>query len=245
MLDNKLIGQMIKSMRKSRNFTQEQLGEQLHVTKKNISAWELGKYSPDKDLMEVLTKKYGMDFSDTNIIREGSTSMNIKPLEEIKSFEEFQASINAILKAVELDQGTEKTVRKLLHMALTFTVGYVAYYQKNFVDEAESDWGSVAWELTNLVDEEEYYPISKEAVYEYCKERDIVAAKVLYACRNHIGAELFEDFDMPERPDRVLGRYAEECGYDLIKLLPKTDNSIMTSFKVGLFMVSDVLNEIA
>ena len=81
MLDNKLIGQMIKSMRKSRNFTQEQLGEQLHVTKKNISSWELGKYSPDKDLMEVLTKKYGMDFSDTNIIREGSTSMNIKPLE--------------------------------------------------------------------------------------------------------------------------------------------------------------------
>ncbi|WP_338348199.1 helix-turn-helix transcriptional regulator [Fructobacillus cardui] len=41
-----LIGEKIKMIRESEKMTQEQLGEQLHLTRQTISNWENGKSYP-------------------------------------------------------------------------------------------------------------------------------------------------------------------------------------------------------
>jgi transcriptional regulator with XRE-family HTH domain len=45
-MDTKKVGSFLKSLRKEKELTQEQLGEKLGVTNKTVSRWETGNYMP-------------------------------------------------------------------------------------------------------------------------------------------------------------------------------------------------------
>lgn len=53
-MDQKKIGSFIAACRKEKGLTQEQLGEQLHVTNKSVSKWENGRCLPDPSLYQPL-----------------------------------------------------------------------------------------------------------------------------------------------------------------------------------------------
>lgn len=44
---NEIFGQKLRKLRKEQGYTQEQLGELLHVTRQTVSYWETGKSQPD------------------------------------------------------------------------------------------------------------------------------------------------------------------------------------------------------
>ena len=44
---NGVFGQKLRKLRKDQGYTQEQLGELLHVTRQTVSYWETGKSQPD------------------------------------------------------------------------------------------------------------------------------------------------------------------------------------------------------
>lgn len=44
---NEIFGQKLRKLRKGQGYTQEQLGELLHVTRQTVSYWETGKSQPD------------------------------------------------------------------------------------------------------------------------------------------------------------------------------------------------------
>lgn len=48
---NAIFGQTLRSLRKDRGLTQEQLGQRLHVTRQTVSYWENGKTQPDYDML--------------------------------------------------------------------------------------------------------------------------------------------------------------------------------------------------
>lgn len=63
-MDQAKVGRFISSMRKERGFTQEELGEKLGVTNKTVSRWETGKYMPDIDKLQDLSRLLGVSVNE-------------------------------------------------------------------------------------------------------------------------------------------------------------------------------------
>ena len=57
------IGKRINTLRKERNMTQKELAENLHVSDKLISKWELGYSEPDIDAVLSLAKIFDVSVS--------------------------------------------------------------------------------------------------------------------------------------------------------------------------------------
>lgn len=51
-----MLGENILKLRKSKGLSQEQLGEQVQVTRQTISNWELGETSPNPEQLKLLSK---------------------------------------------------------------------------------------------------------------------------------------------------------------------------------------------
>lgn len=74
-------GQIIKNIRKSKNWSQDQLAETLHVSRQSISKWELNQGYPDIDNLIQLSKIFDVSLEyllikNKQIKNEESLSMN-------------------------------------------------------------------------------------------------------------------------------------------------------------------------
>ena len=71
-MDQYVTGAMIRRLRESKGFTQEELAEQLHVSSKAVSKWETGQGFPDVTLLEPIAKALDISiielFSGQNVI---------------------------------------------------------------------------------------------------------------------------------------------------------------------------------
>jgi repressor LexA len=56
-------GEVLRSLRKSRGLTQEQLGERFNITKTGVSYWESGKATPSLEMMEKLADFFDVDLN--------------------------------------------------------------------------------------------------------------------------------------------------------------------------------------
>lgn len=64
MIDVKKVGLFIAECRKSRNWTQKQLGEKLGVTDRAVSKWETGRSLPDISLIEDICELFEIQVSE-------------------------------------------------------------------------------------------------------------------------------------------------------------------------------------
>lgn len=55
-----LLGEKLKKLRKARGLSQEQLADQLNVSRQAISKWELGESTSDTDNLVALSDYYGV-----------------------------------------------------------------------------------------------------------------------------------------------------------------------------------------
>lgn len=81
-MDNKTfdpdkIGRFIKGLRKTHHLTQEQLGEQLFITRKAVSKWETGRACPSIDILKKISNDFGVTLEDI-------IDANFEKLEELK-----------------------------------------------------------------------------------------------------------------------------------------------------------------
>ena len=58
------VGTHIKRLRTEKHLTQEELAEQLHVTRQAVSAWETGKALPDVETLERIAAALGTDVTE-------------------------------------------------------------------------------------------------------------------------------------------------------------------------------------
>lgn len=58
------MGNFLAELRKEHNMTQAELGEKLGVTNKTISRWETGNYMPPVEMLEELSKMYGLTINE-------------------------------------------------------------------------------------------------------------------------------------------------------------------------------------
>jgi transcriptional regulator with XRE-family HTH domain len=58
------LGEKIQQLRKAGGFSQEQLAEQLHVSRQSVSKWELNESIPDIDKLVMISRKFSVSLDD-------------------------------------------------------------------------------------------------------------------------------------------------------------------------------------
>ncbi len=62
--DTVKIGKFIAQLRRERGLTQTQLGEIVGATNKTVSRWETGTYMPPIDVMDIISKEFGVSLNE-------------------------------------------------------------------------------------------------------------------------------------------------------------------------------------
>ena len=92
------IGNLIKELRKEKNYTQEQLAEKLGVTNKAVSKWETGRGMPDLAIIQELSKILGITVSTLlNGEENKEEEVIIKLLKIIENLKQFYFVIIGLL----------------------------------------------------------------------------------------------------------------------------------------------------
>ena len=63
-MDTQKIGAFLAELRKEKNLTQDELGEQIGVTNKTVSRWENGNYLPPVETLQILSKFYDVSINE-------------------------------------------------------------------------------------------------------------------------------------------------------------------------------------
>lgn len=63
-MDMQKVGTFLSELRKERNLTQDELGEQIGVTNKTVSRWENGNYLPPVEMLQILSKLFDMSINE-------------------------------------------------------------------------------------------------------------------------------------------------------------------------------------
>ena len=128
-MDQAKIGMFIKDLRKEKGLTQEQLAEQLNVSRRTVSRWETGSNLPDLDLLIQLADFCGVDLRE---LLDGERKEDImdKELEE------------AVLKVAAYSSEDKRKVTQRMHAL--FAGGFLAsvlYLILLFTDHADNFLG--------------------------------------------------------------------------------------------------------
>ena len=126
----------IKELRISKNLTQQQLADQLHVTKQAISKWEKGKSVPDITSVELLSSFFGV-----------STDYLINDSVEVE-----KSKITAVISSKHINKLSVVLISALALMfvavvALSITLGAILNKNKSVTVEVNG------FEITYLSDE--------------------------------------------------------------------------------------------
>lgn len=122
MADNEnILGERLKSCRKTLSFTQQEVAEKLGVTSASISSWESGARRPDFEMLDNLSKLYDVSF-DYLFGRVNSVVASITETLD-KAGEAITAKVdammeNAVIDFLSLDAYGKVAVMKLIENEL-------------------------------------------------------------------------------------------------------------------------------
>lgn len=136
-MNNTKIGAFLKELRKEKGFTQEQLAEQLNVSRRSVSRWETGYNLPDLDILIEMADYYDVGLQELLSGERENEEMN-KELEE------------TISKVAEYSNEDKLKITKRMHML--FIGGFVAdiiYTILFFTDHADNFWGGLCLGITS------------------------------------------------------------------------------------------------
>lgn len=88
-MDQQKIGSFLKTLRKEKNMTQEQLAEILNVSGRSVSRWETGSNIPDLSVLVELSEFYSVDIKEIVDGERKSENMNIEEKETIEKIVEY------------------------------------------------------------------------------------------------------------------------------------------------------------
>ena len=111
-MDQIKIGKFLQTLRKEKSLTQEQLAEQMNVSRRTVSRWETGSNMPDLDILMELSDFYSVD------------------LREILSGERKSEQMNQELKETVLqvaDYSNEEKAGLLRRMHWMFIAGLAGF----------------------------------------------------------------------------------------------------------------------
>lgn len=151
------MGQIIRRLRKERNFTQEELAEQLNITYQAVSRWENGTGMPDISQIVPLANVFGVttdvlfgkdntdgDEEVTNFIQKAEKRMCNKPQEGISRFMHRKSCCEDVQKMLEVYPNNYKLICCSLVFIVFLLWDYTNEEFANEITDRESEMK--AWE---------------------------------------------------------------------------------------------------
>lgn len=114
-MEQQNVGSFLKTLRREKNLTQEQLAEQLHVSGRTVSRWETGSNMPDISLLVALAEFYEVSIPEIIDGERKSETMNEEAKETALKLSDYAETVNRKLKT------------RLLWMTLATLVGMVVF----------------------------------------------------------------------------------------------------------------------
>lgn len=109
-MDMQKIGAFLAALRKDKNLTQEELGEQIGVTNKTVSRWENGNYLPPVEMLQILANKFDVSINEI-LVGERISAANFKDVSEQNVKSALKQSDTVIAKH-----------RKIMNWVIAFVV---------------------------------------------------------------------------------------------------------------------------
>ncbi len=146
-MDNKKIGEFIKSLRKEKRLTQTELAEKLSVSDKTISKWECGLGAPDVSIMMDLCRELGIT---VNELLSG---------EKIQKEDYMEKAEENFISVLEKEKRNKKNSKALVILAIAslinvlFVLGFVAYVMEYALLEGTfyKEWMGIAVIIFELI----------------------------------------------------------------------------------------------
>ncbi|MBY0758913.1 MULTISPECIES: helix-turn-helix domain-containing protein [Sellimonas] len=129
-MDQKKVGQFLKTLRKEKNITQEVLAETLNVSSRTVSRWETGSNMPDISLLVGLSEFYQVSIPE---IIDG----------ERKSEEMNQETKNTAIKMAEYSKNELGIEKRKMISAVFMIFGVFIIISALAIFPNESSWGSI------------------------------------------------------------------------------------------------------
>lgn len=114
-MEQQKVGSFLKTLRREKNLTQEQLAEQLHVSGRTVSRWETGSNMPDISLLVALAEFYEVSIPEIIDGERKSETMNEEAKETALKLSDYAETVNRKLKT------------RLLWMTLAALAGMVVF----------------------------------------------------------------------------------------------------------------------
>jgi len=114
-MDQEKVGQYLKELRKTKGITQEDLAEQVGVSRRTVSRWETGTNMPDMDVMIELADYYDVDLRDLLRGEKKEESMD----QELKE---------TVLMVAEYDNEEKRKVMQRLHVLYWIGIAASVFY---------------------------------------------------------------------------------------------------------------------
>lgn len=142
------IGEFIAAMRKEKNLTQVELGDQLGVTNKTISRWENGNYMPDISIMQQMCTVFDISINELisgkkldDLDYKTSADQNlISSLHELKNIRKQKRMIDFLSGSgtglVLSSFYSPDSMRKSAIMAIGFIMIFISWYIRSKFDKS-------------------------------------------------------------------------------------------------------------
>jgi transcriptional regulator with XRE-family HTH domain len=251
MLKNEVLGKRILDARRKKCWTQDQLAKKVGVHKQAVSNWERGKNRIDEEIKEKLEEVLEINLSRPNRKME-FIDMKIKALDEIITEEELLKYVDQIVDMTPVDSLFSFSVKELLKLTLIVVLGYELYAQNEEREAARNapmeypdydttlDWGNIAFDLSAIFNSFDFYPMP--APYNHIDMKPLYQAKI--ECLSEtIGEVLFEDLEKDGFCYDV-GRLAYNTSFDLLRILPSMENSLLSSFKISILHLASIVDDL-
>ncbi|WP_455539104.1 helix-turn-helix domain-containing protein [Terrisporobacter sp.] len=129
-MDQKRVGMFLKTLRKEKNITQEQLAEKLNVSGRTVSRWETGVNMPDISLLVELAEFYEISIPE---IIDG----------ERKSEEMKEETKNTAIKMAEYSKNEVVAGKRKIASILLSVFGILVILSALAIFPNDSSWGSI------------------------------------------------------------------------------------------------------
>lgn len=96
-MNTNVISKYLQRLRKSHNYTQDDLAEKLGISRQAVSKWETGAAIPDLEVLLKISKLYGITIND--ILEPGIRAQRITDFEEISTIPERE--LREVLKQLD------------------------------------------------------------------------------------------------------------------------------------------------
>ena len=129
-MDQKKIGQFLKTLRKEKNITQEVLAETLNVSSRTVSRWETGSNMPDISLLIEISEFYQVSIPEIIDGDRKSEKMN-------------QETKDTAIKMAEYSKNEVNMAKKKITGILFIVFGALIIISALSIFPNESSWGSI------------------------------------------------------------------------------------------------------